>query len=254
MANIESCEFLNANFFYVTNNIWKHAYRAPTSPNNLIFVTEGTLFIEIQSERYEVNKNEFLYLPLGFESVGFRPVNTDTGFFCVMFKSKESRLPAHFSVPDSTTIRSMYATLIQKNAISDYPKQCINKIMQCLFYEIQYQASHNDMSPQESLSDNIKKYVISTVFRNITVHDIALHFGLSDDYVTRIFYKYEHITLKAYINQLKIKRIEEYLISTNTSLQVIAKKLSFPNVSALSKFYKYHTGRTITQYRTKFIN
>ena len=123
-----------------------------------------------------------------------------------------------------------------------------------LFYEIQYQACHTAVYPQKSLSDNIKKYIISTVFRNITVHDIAVHFGLSDDYVTQLFYKYEHITPKAYINQLKIKKIEEYLISTNTSLQAIAKKLSFPNVSALSKFYKYHTGRTITQYRTKFIN
>ena len=36
------------------------------------------------------------------------------------------------------------------------------------------------------------------------------NFGLSDDYVTQLFYKYEHITPKAYINQLKIKKIEEY--------------------------------------------
>ena len=254
MSKIESCVFLNANFFYVTNNTWKHAYRATSSPNNLIFVTEGTLYIEVLNERYEVNKNEFLYLPLGFESIGFRPINTDTGFYCVMFTGEESRLPTHFSVSDTSTIRDLYSTLIQKNALADYPKQGINRIMHCLFYEIQYQASHTAVYPQKSLSDNIKKYIISTVFRNITVHDIAVHFGLSDDYVTQLFYKYEHITPKAYINQLKIKKIEEYLISTNTSLQVIAKKLSFPNVSALSKFYKYHTGRTITQYRTKFIN
>jgi AraC-like DNA-binding protein len=92
------------------------------------------------------------------------------------------------------------------------------------------------------------------MFRNVTVHDVAIHFGLSDDYINRAFSKSEHITLKAYINKLRVKQIEEYLISTNTSLEVVAKKLSFPNVSALSKFYKYHTGRTITEFRSRFFN
>ena len=254
MNNIDSCEFINANFFYVTNMLWKHAYRSPLSPNNLIFVTEGTLYIEAQNERYEVNENEFLYLPLGLESIGFRPINTHTGYFYVTFKCKKPQMPTHFSISDTTTVRNLYTTLIQKNALADYPKQCINKIMHCLFYEVQYQSSHSEICPQETLSESIKKYATDTISRNLTVHDIASHFGLSDDHVTRIFFKYEHITLKAYINQLKVKKIDEFLLSTNTPLKVIAKKLSFPNVSALSKFYKYHTGRTITQYRTKFIN
>ena len=93
MSKIESCVFLNANFFYVTNNTWKHAYRATSSPNNLIFVTEGTLYIEVLNVRYEVNKNEFLYLPLGFESIGFRPVNTDTGFFALCLKARKLTYP-----------------------------------------------------------------------------------------------------------------------------------------------------------------
>lgn len=255
MMNIDSCTFINANYFYITNNLWKHAHRTVTSPNNVIFVTEGTLYIEMGNQRYEVNEGELLFLPYGCESIGYRPCNVHTAFYCVMFKSDEIiEFPTHFAASDVNILRDLYLLLIEKASLADYSKQGVNTIMQCLFHEIVYQLNHTVADFQVSLSESIKKYVIGTLFRNVTVHDVAIHFGLSDDYVNRVFSKSEHITLKAYINNLRIKRIEEYLISTNTSLETVVKKLGFPNVSALSKFYKYHTGRTITEFRSRFFN
>lgn len=255
MINIASCVFINANYFYITSNLWKHAPRTITSPNNLIFVTEGTLFIEINNQKYEVNEGDLLFLPFGYESIGYKPCKINTGFYCVMFRSDEAiEFPTHFAASDVNILRELYLLLIEKASIADYSRQGVNMIMQCLFHEIVYQLNHTVADVQVSLSESIKKYVLGTIFRNITVHDVAVHFGLSEDYVNRAFAKSEHITLKAYINNLRIKRIEEYLISTNTPLETVVKKLGFPNVSALSKFYKYHTGRTITEFRSRFFN
>ena len=70
----------------------------------------------------------------------------------------------------------------------------------------------------------------------------------------------EHISLEGFHERLSgksvniIKEIEKLLISTNTSLPTIAKKLAFPNSQSLSRFYKYHTGKAIREYRSNFIN
>ncbi len=254
--NVEACKFIAANYFYITNNLWKHAPRTLTSPNNLVFVTEGTLYIKIHNQKYEVNEGEFLFLPLGSESIGYKPSSKPTGFYYVMFTSDGTiDFPTYFAAADANLVRELYLLLIQKAYLSDYSRQGVDAIMHCLFHEIKYQFSHSAVQTQETnLVEKIKNYIRTTIFRNITVHDVAVHFGLSDDYITRLFRKSEHITLKAYINTLKVKRLEEYLISTNTSLATIAKKLGFPNVSALSKFYKYHTGRTISEFHSRFIN
>ena len=175
-----------------------------------------------------------------------------------MFESDERiEFPAHFEVTNTDIIRDIYSLLVKRSYLTNYPKQGVNTIMYCLFHEISYQLNYincTDTDSQVTLPERIKEYVINTLFRNISVHDVAAHFGLCDDYINRVFYKYEHITLKAYINKLRIKRLEEYLISTNTSLEVIARTLGFQNKSTLSKFYKYHTGRTITEFRSKFRN
>ncbi len=258
MSNIESCHFINANFFYVTNTLWKHAPRTVTSPNNLVLVTEGVLYIEMNGQRYTVNQGEFLFFPHGVESIGYRPSSVSTGFYCVMFNSPpEFAFPTHFSLYslyDINPIRDLYSLLIKNAARSDYPRKALDSLMHCLFYEITYQINHTDTQGHEPMSESIKKYVAGTMFRNITVNEVAAHFGLSPDHINRVFSQSEHITLKSYINRVRIHRIEELLISTNTSLSTVAKNLGFSNSTSLSKFYKYHTGKTISEYRSKFIN
>ena len=100
----------------------------------------------------------------------------------------------------------------------------------------------------------MKKYIKDTLHRNLTVEDVAHHFGFSAKHANRLFYSVEHTTVKAYFNTHKIKRIEEYLMSTNLSVGELAEKFGFPNVEALHKYFKYHTGKSIKEFRSKFIN
>lgn len=255
MTNIEACSFVAAKYMYITNSMWKHARRTHLSPNNLIYVTEGTLYIEVRGERYAVNKNEFLFLPQGEESIGYRPSTTNTGFYFVLFRTTDSvSLPTHFTVQTPESISELYAMLIKSAYLKNYPQQAVNSLMHCIFYEVNYQLGNNAEPEEKSLAAAIKKYTYDTVFRNTTVHEIAAHFGLSDDYINRVFSRSEHITLKAYMNSKRIKKIEELLISSNTPLKTIADKLGFSSAAALSKFYKYHTGKTISEYREKFLS
>jgi len=253
MPGIEACSVRTANFLYITDSMWKHAPRVEDSPNNLIFVTEGVLFIEMQGIRYTVKPGECLFLPQGVLSRGYRPSAVSTGFFFVRFNAdKIGAAPVHFPVPDPAPVRELFAQLVKASYHSAYPRAGLDALLHALFYTLQFQHSGLARKPDDSLAERIKEYVVDSCFRNLTVRDVAVHFGLCPDHVNRVFSAAEHITLKAYINQLKISRIEEYLISTNTPIKEIAEKMHFSTLSAMSKFYKYHTGRTPEEYRKQF--
>ena len=130
----------------------------------------------------------------------------------------------------------------------------LNALLHTLLYEVTYQMENTDFNSNFSLSTKIKRYLQINIHRNMSVTDVANHFGFSNDYVNRIFTRDEHISIKSYINQLKTERIEEYLSSTNTPFSMIAHKLGFSSIYSLSRFYKYHTGRTLTEYHSRFIN
>ena len=146
-------------------------------------------------------------------------------------------------------------TDISKN--NNYSKAAKNALLYSLLYEVYYQQLRTK-SPEPpndvSIVDKMKKYINDTLHRSITLKDVAYHFGFSVVHTQRLFSSETHTTVRAYINELKIKRIEEHLMSTNISLTDLAKKFGFSSVDALNKYFKYHTGKTIKEFRSKFID
>ncbi len=244
-----------ANFFFNTNTMWMHAPRYSDAANNLIFVTDGCLKIEINGNKHTISANEFMFLPQGVPSQGYAPSNTNTGFYYVTFYSdKPFSFPTEFTLPDTFSIRQMYIQLVKKCVLPNYPKDGLNALLHALLHEVLYQMANSELNSQISLSGKIRRYLQLSIGRNISITDVANHFGFSTDYVNRVFSRDEHISIKSYINRLKVQRIEEYLSSTNTPFAIIAQQLGFSSVYALSRFYKYHTGQTLTDYHSKFIN
>ena len=255
MNNINEVKIEFSNFFFNTNPMWMHAPRHSDAANNLIFVTDGSLKIEVNGNKHTVSANEFMFLPQGVPSQGYAPSNSNSGFYYVTFFSDKSiSFPTVFTLPDTFSIRQMYIQLVKKCVLPKYPRDGLNSLLHALLHEVTYQIENNESNDQYPLSEKIKKYLRLSIGRTISITDVANHFGFSTDHVNRIFNRDEHVSIKVYINQLKVQRIEEYLSSTNTPFAVIAQQLGFSSVYALSRFYKYHTGKTLTEYHSKFIN
>ena len=253
MDFVRSCTYLKAEYLYVTNPVWSHAPRTRYSSHNLIFVTEGVLYIEQDGQRYEVREGECIFLPKGLTSTGYRPSGVKTGFYYVMFKCDNARpsFPNCFALQEEKNVRELLFQLVNRLGYSNYPPEAMNSLMHALFYEVLYQSKPHT-EPTTSLAESIKTYVYASINRNITVNDIALHFSLCPDYVSRVFYKSERVQLKQYITDLRIRRIEEYLSSANHTIQTTSEVMGFGSAGALCKFYKYHTGKSPSEYRRRF--
>ncbi len=253
MNPIENCTYHKAQYLYVTNPMWSHAPRTSLSRHNLIFVTDGVLYIEQDGTRYQAHAGDCLFLQKGHASVGYRPSGVGTGFYYAIFNCAGAppSFPPCFSLQQSKNVRELFAQLVSRVGYSSYPRAAMDALLRGLFYEVMYQSTPHPAAAT-SLGKSIKAYVHGSSHRNITVGDIALHFGFCPDYVSREFYKSEHIHLKKYITDVRIRRIEELLSSANHTIQTTAEILGFQSVSAMCKFYKYHTGLSPSEYRRRF--
>ncbi len=255
---LDKFDFKGTNYFYVDSPSWQYTRRVKTSYHCLILVVEGTLYMEIDGMRYSASKNEFLFMRDVNISRGYCGSNKPTAFWQVIFRAeKVPKFPTRFKVDQSSDISALYGLLNSMSRNKDYDQKAKNAFLYVLLYQVYYQLTREsaEQLPQSiSIADKMKKYINNSLGRSLTVQDVAYHFGFSVGHTQRLFLKEFHITIKTYINEMKIKEIKTHLTSTNISLTALAEKLDFPNTSALHKYFKYHTGQTINEFREKFID
>ena len=136
MDFVRSCTYLKAEYLYVTNPVWSHAPRTRYSSHNLIFVTEGILYIERGGDRYEVREGQCIFLPKGLTSTGYRPSGIKTGFYYVMFECNGSHpsFPSCFTLQEEKNVRELFFQLVNRLGYSNYPREAMNSLMHALFY------------------------------------------------------------------------------------------------------------------------
>lgn len=252
MTELEGYTFYDSAFFYITNPSWKHTERGFRARNNLIFVTDGTVYFEENGIQYEVKSGECLLMDRQVAGHGYRSSGDTVSFFSVVFEcSKVPDFPKHFSVANTDFVQHLFTQLVQCTGRHDYPSYAIDNLMRALFYELLYQSEFR--SKHQGLpTEDIKNWVYKNRYRNPTVQDVAWHFHFCADHASRLFRQHEHISLKDYIISVKISLINNLLGNQVFEIKRVAELAGFPNESSLCKFYKYHTGMTPSEYRIGF--
>ena len=110
-------------------------------------------------------------------------------------------------------------------------------------------SSTEDMSPHIS---RCKDYVYSHLHRNLQVQDIASAIGLEPNYLSALFKKCEHVTLKQYIINAKIRLVQNLLTYSDYSCIEIASYLGFSSQSHMGEHFRRVTGMTPRKYREKY--
>jgi YesN/AraC family two-component response regulator len=78
---------------------------------------------------------------------------------------------------------------------------------------------------------------------------IASRFQLSTDYVRKLFKKEMSVSMAAYINQERIKRLAEQLLMTEETIDALLDSMGWDNKNYFYKLFKAHFGVTPTEFR-----
>lgn len=99
----------------------------------------------------------------------------------------------------------------------------------------------------------IQKELLSYIQQNycsqLSLHELATHFHLSEKYISRYFKKNFYITVSQYIRHLRLTHAKHLLETTNLLVTEIALLSGFSNVSYFIRTFKTNYGISPLKYR-----
>jgi len=104
------------------------------------------------------------------------------------------------------------------------------------------------MSPTDNL--RVKAYVAGHLPSIHSIHDIAREMGVSAETLRKNFMRSERISLREYITEQRIGRMQELLRKSHLSCMAVCLELGCRE-DAGARLFKHHTGLTMNQFRNK---
>ncbi len=101
---------------------------------------------------------------------------------------------------------------------------------------------------------SVTEYIDVNLNSNIKVSDIAKICGMSYSHFAKKFQETYRLSCKAYIEEIRIYKVEEFLIFTDFDLTYISQECGFTDCSHMIKSFKRTKGITPKQYRIQNID
>lgn len=92
-------------------------------------------------------------------------------------------------------------------------------------------------------------YLWENIDQELTVAQLADIAYLSPDYFSKLFKKTMGVRPIEYIHRRRLQRVKLLLLTTNMSVEQIARSTGFSSVRYLLRVFRKYTGRTMTAYR-----
>lgn len=111
-------------------------------------------------------------------------------------------------------------------------------------------ALEEEVRARATVSDRINRYIAEHYAENIGRNEIAEEFGLTGEYIAKIYKKESKISLSEAIADYRIKQAK-YLLKRGERVSYVASKVGFDNCTYFSTTFKKLEGITPNQYRKK---
>ncbi|MCR4676195.1 MAG: AraC family transcriptional regulator [Sphaerochaetaceae bacterium] len=95
----------------------------------------------------------------------------------------------------------------------------------------------------------IQKYITGNLDKKFRLEDLSRVVGISPEYLCRLFKLETHMTITAYIQQLRINEAIWLLRNTETPIVEISQSVGFQDQSNFTRVFVKHTGQTPSGYR-----
>ena len=98
---------------------------------------------------------------------------------------------------------------------------------------------------------NVKKYISSHVSERLSLNEVAAVFGISPNYLSQLFGKYNDLGFSEYINTCKINEAKRLLDEDSLKVYEVAEMLGFESSFYFSKVFKKLEGISPSDYANR---
>lgn len=257
--------------FQAPSSNWIHFTRY-MEDYELIVVTQGVAYIQLEQSRFEVKKGQFLLCAPGVIQSGYK--KSDCAFYWMHFTSqnqvgvqrdesiyKKEEMDTIY-IPEYGNIENPQKLVVMMKQLQDNVRSYYNSlhndyVCTTILSEIysQNRAKENQENTdlkKKQLFYDIKDYIKWNLNQDIKVEEIAEHFGYNRRYLSYLFQSIAGVTLKQYMMQERIELAKFLLCDTNIYINEVAYQSGFQDVHNFMKVFKKSVGLTPTQYRNTY--
>ena len=225
------------------------------------FVTRGCGVLKITGRTIPIETGDAFLIPEGEVASYQASQNTPWSYYWVgMTGIAASQYIRHIMaiVPERYVLRGLsiekYAAIIdpltglsETNAVNYFhSKAALYQLFQCFAVDIQ-QISAVSRTP--SLAAQVRIYLEAKYSEKLPIQEVAAHFGVHPNHLTRCFREAYHTSPKQFLTDLKMEKARQMLTNTDESVAVIAASLGFDDQHAFSKVFKIQNRVSPSDYR-----
>ena len=131
----------------------------------------------------------------------------------------------------------------QIQSIQEIRQKIVEMVMECVSTE-----SVTDANARSKIQMAVG-YIQEHFGENLTVNDLAEHYGMSPNYFSSMFKKEMSRSAVNYITELRINQARELLYHSELSVVDISKKVGYEDSQYFFRVFKKYLGMTPLQYR-----
>ncbi len=235
----------------VQSGFW-HRERFLTE-KELIYVTEGTVYLLLNGEHFALGENEYLFLPAYGTISAPRRSDAPCAFYSVTFDGTLA-LPGGQGEKGKVCGDLLFPRELFKRMLLWYDGGKVeHAACDALFLSFLYDIAATRIGNESSAFDTqrVLDYIHAHLDRPLELEDLTEKFHYSRDAITKAFRQRYGISPKRYINQAKISTAKQLLTTSRMSIGQIGCAVGFDNVRLFYKFFTYHTGVTPSTFRRR---
>ncbi|UWM86733.1 AraC family transcriptional regulator [Streptococcus parauberis] len=227
------------------------------------FVFEGQGKLEINQQKYTVQKNQFFIVPAGTVSTYTADKNNPWKYAWIGFLGIQAQRYLNQLRIGNEFVFDCKDAYMYKNKIGHILEQADNQLSSFLIINgLMYDIIGNliaeiptseQVIQQESISKRAMHYMNLHYHDAIQISDVAKFVNLHPNYLANIFQDEVGISPKQYLTQLKLSKAKELLRDTDEPINIISSSVGFTDALTFSKFFKKITGQSPSTYRKESI-
>lgn len=277
--------YLSSGHFLATEP-WTHMRRISDSFEIIIGV-KGTLYIQQEEEKYQVNPGDILLLLPGRIHEGYKQVlgHKDLSFYWLHFKcdndyeivDEEEELskisvennklyyknienylfiPTFYSFKNISRINVLFKQLLDISHSNYYTKRISDHMLTTLLFEISEETvdiitSHKVMDESINMP-RVLEWIKINSNKSLSLQDVADEFKFNKKYFAKLFKLKVGVTVNEYITSIKLDKSKELLIQTDLNIKELAFLIGFQDEKYFMKVFKNHEQLTPTEFRNAY--
>lgn len=100
--------------------------------------------------------------------------------------------------------------------------------------------------------EQCKYYIDQNYRQNLSLNDLSEYTGMNGAYLSHLFSQIEGMTIKDYLNQVRIQRAQNLLKYSDRSIIEISDYIGFQSQSYFGRIFKKYTGKTPARFREQY--